>query len=329
MGFIRILNDDLVCLKVHRSDCCSGEYETELAKTIAGLYRPVFARVSVSLTKGITIERKQYVAWEIELKNGSVNYYLVCPQKLARLLKFKIHSVWEDATIEQVKMPAELDWLKSAGCELRYKRLDIFSLNTEYQTDTAAQIMKIARNLQAPDRAVVQVIFDPISQRDWKSRACQTYLRLLRGAMHAPVEIEKPLAAKTLYGSALAEMVKLVFKASGYQSIVKQETYGLTAESRLLLLRKVYDPAKPDSMAVRTFIRIAAESSDPVRAVRTVNSIVVAYKQLNGDNELEKRDKNSFRKRFIRDINLRRPPLVSFNGNIMSVKECTKLMDLN
>ncbi|MPL58480.1 hypothetical protein SDC9_04013 [bioreactor metagenome] len=326
MGFIRILKDDLVCYRIVQNGCPSSEYGSQLAEAIAGLYRPLAARLSFS-RRGIRFERKDYISWEIELKNGQVHCYLICPERLARFLALKIHHVWGNATIEQVRMPAVFDYDKAAGCELRYKRQDIFSLNTDDETGTVEMARKIAQGLTGQDRAVVQVIFEPINQIHWKGRACSTYSKFLRGRMTMPSHIEKGLLGRCFSGSLFAEMIRLVFKASGCQSI--SEHNEPTAESRLLLLRKAADPRKPEGLVVRTFIRIAVQSPDQAKVGRTINAIVVAYKQLNRDNELSRSDESSYKRKFIKDINLRRPPYFRMNGNMMSLKECTKLMDLN
>lgn len=329
MGYIRILKDHLVCLKVVPNGHCNDEYSLDLAKTIAELYRPLSDRVSVS-RQGIQVEKNDYVAWETELQNGHVNYYLICPERLAPAFKFKIHSVWPNAAIEKVILPAAFGRFEAAGCELRYRRQDIFSLKTDGELGTAEMTFKIAQGLSGPERAVIQVLFDPIDQATWENKAWQIYRAFLRGAMKLPFQLEKRMFGRCTIGEFISEMVQLVFKASGFQSIApKSVEYERTAESRLLMLRKASDPTKPESAAIRTFIRVAVESHDKARAVRTVNAIAIAYKQLNGDNELGRKDRSRFKNSFLKDINLRRPPVIKTNGNIMSVKECSKLMDLN
>lgn len=329
MGYIRILKDHLVCLKVVPNGHFNEEYSYDLAKAIAELYRPLSARISLS-RRGVQLKRNDYIAWETELKNGHVNYYLICPKHLALTFKIRIHSVWQNATVAQVNLPTAFGQLEAAGCELRYTRQDIFSLNIDSESGTAELAAKIAQGLSGPERAIIQVLFDPIDQDRWKNKAWQIYWAFLRGAMKMPSQIEKRLFGRCTFGEFITEMVQLVFKASGYQSLSpKGVEYERTPESRLLMLRKTTDPAKPASAAIRTFIRVAVESPDKTRAVRTVNAIAVAYKQLNGDNELERKDRSRFKNSFLKDINLRRPPVIKTNGNIMSVKECSKLMDLN
>ncbi|MGI6093325.1 MAG: hypothetical protein GX348_03850 [Veillonellaceae bacterium] len=327
MGYIRILKDHLVCLKIVPNGHSNDEYSLDLAKAIAELYQPLSARISFS-RRGIQFNMPDHITWETELKNGHVNYYLICPKRLVPNLKFKIHSVWPNATIEKVNLPTDFGHLEAAVCEMKYTRQDIFSLNTEGESGTAEMLFKIAQGISGHERALIQVQFDPIDQDKWHNKAGQINWAFLRGAMKMPSQIKKRLLGRCTIGEFLCEMIQLLFKASGFQSISTKDVE-YERSSRLLMLRKTTDPTKPESMAIRTFIRVAAESHDKARAVRIINAIAIAYKQLNGDNELERKDRICFRNSFLRDINRRRPPMIKVNGNIMSVKECSKLMDLN
>lgn len=329
MGFIKIISNELVCLKIIPNESAPNEENVALAKAIAGLYRPLADRISFS-KRGVRLERKDYVAWESVFRNGAVCSYLVCPKRLADILKFKIHNVWENATIERVNLPPPLNSAKAAVCELRYKRQDIFSLNTDPDTGITEMKRKVAHDLKGSERAVVQVLFEPINQDKWKRRACQTYWRFLRGAMTTPVQIEKsPFGIHRLRVVA-GELCQLIIRASGNApGGGSNQEYGRTPQSRLLLLRKMADPAKPEGTALRTFIRVVAEASDEAQAARVVQAITIAYKQLNCDNELERYETRQFKQNLIKDVNLRRPPLIRMNGNIMSLSECGKLMALS
>lgn len=329
MGLINIISDELVCLKITPNESAPNEEKAALAKAIAGLYRPLSDRISFS-KRGVRLERKDYVAWESIFRNGTVCSYLVCSKRLADQLKFKIHSVWEKATIERVSLPPALDPSKAVACELRYKRQDIFSLNTDHDTGIAEMRLRVAHGLKGNERAVVQILFEPINQDKWKRQAYQNYWRFLRGAMTEPVQIEKrPLVIYRLR-VALGEICQFIIRALGdAPGGGTNQEYGRTPLSRLLLLRKITDPDKPGGTVVRTFIRIVAEANDEAQAARMVHAIAVAYKQLNCDNELDHYEGNQFRQSLVKDVNLRRPPLIRMNGNIMSLKECGKLMELS
>lgn len=328
MGLIKQSSDELVCMRVTPNQSVPDEDELALAKAIAGLYKPLCKRISFSLS-GISLEKVPCIAWETRLQSGIINNYIVCPRRLAELLKFKIHSVWKKAVVEKVSMPADFNEGITAACELRFKRQDIFSLNTKDGTGFTEMRLKTAHGLKGSERAVVQVLFEPINQEQWKQRARQLYWRFLWGTMMMPEQLEKNIFARSWIGLKIKELVWAVAGNTCQNvSTGTSRENGRTVQSRLVLLRKMSDPDKPGGLALRAFIRIVAEAADESEAARVVHAIALAYRQLNLDNELVCREHTLWKNSLVKDVNLRRPPLLRVNGNIMSMSECRKLMEI-
>lgn len=326
MGVIQLERQERVCLQVIPDGPVCNECAYEIAEMAAGLYRSPMQRLYLS-RKGICFESKSIVTWEAIFTCDSVSYFITCPRRLAEIFKIRVETSLQNVLVKYVPFPLVLDELQAVGAELIYKRKDIFSLDIDESCQLMPDLAATMKVLSGKDRVVIQAIFDPVDTYKWQSIANESYFRFIRGAFSKAAQLDKQIAVDSLdrvlskIGNVVRNLLGRPKGISSYGNLQKTER-----AKRLLKVRKLSDPHKPSSKVIRVFLRVAAESRNQARAVGIVHSFTDTYKRLSADNELGSCYIKRFRNSFIKNINNRQLPLIKTNGNIMSVKECGKLM---
>lgn len=324
MGAIKPKKQERVCLHIIPDGPICNECAYQVAEFAADLYRPL-KRLNLS-REGIRFSNEDFVTWEVIFTCDSVSYYLTCPERLAEILKIRAETSWQNVRVNYVPLQPSLDEVHSAGVELVYKRKDIFSLNIEDSCQLGSDFNTAMRVLSGKDRVVIQVVFDSIDNVRWQQSAKQSYFGFIRGAVTKISQLDRQDVGGFIgLLSKVVNLLTIIFGRRKYshESSVQGKPNCIT---RLFQMRRAVDPSKPSSAVVRVFLRIAAQSRNEARAMGIARVFANAYKKLSADNEF--RTCEVKQKRFIKEINSRQLPVIKLNGNIMSIKECGKLMSL-
>lgn len=328
MGIIKLDRQERVCLQIIPDGPVCNECAYEIAQLVAGLYRSPIQRFLLS-RKGIGFERKNVITWEAVFTCTSVSYFLTCPRRLAEIFKIRAETSWKNVFVKYVPLPPALDNSKTAGIELVYRRKDIFSINIEENCQVGPELAAALKGLSGEDKVVIQALFEPINQDKWQRSAEEMYWQFIRGAMSKASQLDRQgVAVKIRKLSNNAARLVLGLLGRNKPIRMQENLNRIDWITRLLQLRKPVDPAKPASVVIRVFLRVAAESRKQARAAGLAHCFADAYKRLSADNELGKCEIKRFAKGFVKDVNLRQLPVIKVNGNIMSVKECGKLMTI-
>jgi len=312
-----------------------------LAKAFAEFYTKPVSRVS----RGTGADRLIYEAgdtftFEIHLSSERITFYLIVPGRLERHFKQKISSVWDKATVlpapslvAPVAPVGTTDNL--AACELIYKRHDLFSLNTDKDTNAPlVSLLSCVGDMQEGDAATVQILCEPISRLQWEYDAGKAYERFQKGRMPGRVRGGWEAAGRGI-GQAVQGGLQVVFDTlNDFISTdgKKPSSAPLYDVERHIMARKGLAEAtkqKPHREALRTWIRVVVQSNDQERARLTMRALAGAYKDISADNELTRKDiTRRDLPAFLLSVLEREAPFIKVGANIMSTAEVGKLCQL-
>lgn len=267
--------------------------------------------------------------FRIVLKHDSVLFFLLIPERLTDHFKQKVQAVWERATIVQVESNLQLNKSKCIGCELTYRRHDMFSLSTD--RDTLAPlpgILSIVTEIRPNELALVDILFTPTDRIQWEYNAGNAYEAFSKGKMPRRMGLNLGTALNVGMGginSAMTQIQQTIVEGMGGE--VDKSIRPIDPEREMLAIRGLTTSttSKQHSPTLKTNIRIIAESNDRKRAELFMRALAGAYKDISSDNELMRRDHRNTQT-LVKEVLENKAPMVG--GITCSTAEVGKLMQL-
>lgn len=297
-----------------------------IGKAMAEFYTRPIGRFSFN--KKVEYQEPDRFIFRIILTTENITFYLIVPERLVDYFKQKVQSVWEKATVKQVENLLELDLEKFRACMLVYRRHDMFSLNTNKDENAPLpSICSVITEMAPGDMALVDILFLPSDRVDWEYSTGKAYEKFQQGMM--PRRLDLSLGTLALLGfeglnSGMTALQHSIVTAIGGK--IKQTIKPINPEREMLALKGLTTATttKLHSPALKTFIRIAVQADNKQRAELVMRALAGAYKDITGDNELIKKNRNS--KRVAIEIMNHRSPKVG--GIYCSPGEVGKLIQL-
>lgn len=299
-----------------------------LTKAMAEFYAKPISRFSRDGLK-IIYKPADIFVFSITLITNEILFKLIVPERLKEHFKQKAQAIWEKATIKPIEKVFEMDPAKCKCCELVYRRHDIFALSTDRDENAPLPgILAATRDMKEGDVAVIDIIFYPVDRVAWEYDAGKAYERFQAGRMPRRMELTPAAALVSGFGLlnlAMTEVQKTMVTSMGGED--NKTILPLDPERESLAVRglSTATTSKVHSPVLKSCIRIASESPSHERAALTMRAIAGAYKDITGDNELVRRNRNP--KKVVKEILEHRFPLGG--GTIkVSTAEAGKLMQL-
>jgi hypothetical protein len=276
-------------------------------------------------------KQKRYMdsfTFETFLSKNEIAFYLTCPERLRKTFTTIVQSVWEKATVvDAPSVPYFYENLTSTA-ELRYKRHDIFAIDTDSRTNAPMpSLFAVTKEMANGEQALVQIVCEPYNPLQWAYDAQKTHDKFMKGIMPSRVSSLSPgKAIGNVFIKAFSFIDEALNDFFGADPAKKRDMVHRDPEA-ITIMRKGLSTAtknKPTSDVLRTWIRVVSQSPDENRRDVHVRRISGAFRDLDSDNQLVRKDVTIS----IADVNQRRPSTVKINGNLMATAEVAKLAQL-
>lgn len=306
-----------------------------LAKVIAGFYRSPSERRSFFKESFVSIKNPYRFNFRIVMKHNDISFYMIVPKEKAPEVLRKAEAIYDEGiTISEVPSLPKLDSTKTFCTELQYRKHDIFSLDTDKKNNyPLPSLLTAVRTLEEHDTAVFDVMLEPSNQLEWYKQSKDAHKLLEQG--YVP---NNSISNKVLR-SAHQMFDKLRFEILDLTRFTKEQKEKLAEMRReqstyleATRMRKEMSTAtkrKSGEDVLKSWLRIAVQSDDHSRAKDAAYTIANAWKDISGDNELEKHDvPRKWTPRYLDAIETQKAFSVRFKPNTMSVDEVGKLLQL-
>ncbi|TYP67383.1 hypothetical protein BCM02_1241, partial [Paenibacillus methanolicus] len=299
--FYRREPDDYVVYEISPTPSIRNNQAYVLAKVMASFYRSPKERRrwgNPAMGETLCTDRSPYRCnFRIVMRAGSVNFYLLLPRDKAGEVLRKAEAIY-DAGITIQEIPGglpRLDPSKVFCTELSYRRHDIFSLSTDKDNNYPLPSMLTAvRTLEGDDVAIFDALLEPYDRRAW-----------MKEAKEASELLDKGYVPDASLQHKFLRMIHQAFERARYELLeltrfTKEQKAALTEWRReqssyreAAQIREEMTPAskrKPGEDVLKGWLRIAVQSEDRGRAKDAAYTIANAWKDISGNNELERYD---------------------------------------
>lgn len=332
--------DDFVVYEISPTPSIRNNQASVLAKVMASFYRS-----SKELRKWgnpwsdetLCTERSPYRCnFRIVMKAGNINFYLILPRDKAGEVLRKAEAIYDSGiTIQEVAngLP-HLDPERVFCTELSYRKHDIFSLATDKDNNYPLPSMLTAvRTLEGDDVAIFDAMMEPYDRRLWMREAKEAHSLLEKGYVpDASLQYKALRLVHQAFEKAryeLLELTRFTKEQKAQLAEWKKEQSSYREAARLREEMTAASKRKPGEEVLKTWLRIAVQSNDPGRAKDTAYTIANAWKDISGNNELERNDvPKKWSERYLDAIETRKGFSIRFKPNKMSTDEVGKLLQL-
>lgn len=324
--YFKILKPTYVYLKITPDTSIRNYNSAIIAKTIQSLHKTLINRIHRDC-KTWTFECPAKVSFYIYIEKNNAEFYFIVPELYEDLMKEKISSVWDKATIEEVSEIA-LFSKEALKYQMNYTKEDALSLNLDKKcNEPLNSIFNVMDIMQEGDRVGVFYNFIPTSQRSWR----KDYDRTINNIRESqPVDREKfnlVYIAKFTFKYAiqlLSDFLTTVVNFLGGKGKEKITLAEVAITS--LMLDDIKKPSKAtvdkkEAAVLNTQILVMSESKDKNNMKNNAAAVMGSYNTIASDNELKyKRVKTEFKPTDFR--------IKKVDVNKMSTDECQNLIEI-
>lgn len=327
---IEVVNTEYVTLKVTPDSSVRNRRTADIARSISEQFRlPIDRLIRDGIrVKGYRIQER--VAFEMSFDSGRVNFYFHTPRNFAPLLIRRIQSVWDKATVEEVRdYQRKFDANKVVIFESIYRKHDMYSLHTNASDNLPlASLLESGRLLEDGERASVFTYFDPMHHQSWNYELSAAWTKLRGGSVPRKLTASKREVLKGVLTSLTALLTDLFSSIPG-NAYAKQPS---DPEATRFTIEHLSESTKSKSNqpGLKTFIWTIVQSDDSNRAELIGRTMSSAFNDLAGDNELEAHEVRSKNKVevIMRTYETKLAPNVPLRNNKMSIAEASKFIQL-
>ncbi|GAB4139869.1 MAG: hypothetical protein Fur0024_0570 [Patescibacteria group bacterium] len=334
------LDISIIRVKVPREMMNEEEKRLDL-KTMLGGVEPFFANVWSMYKKHNFFERFMgksvpVLSMEIVSQNEQIFFYFTISRKFKNFLERQIHSVWSDASIEEVLEDhkifdsegfvecAELMTEKNSLLPIKtYKNLDYDPLNS---ITTAISKMK------GTEAGVIQILIQPVSSDEWRDSAKSKIKAIQKGE-----DKKESFGAKAgkVIGKGLSEILSSFGESVSPEQAQKNEQKKLQKEQEEKQEKRELTPMdqerikaiaeKTTKLGFDTVIRIAIINDNKEVAKQRLENVLGIFTQFEHPefNKFKKRRSSS--PKLITDFVLRTFPILSKDLETRSILNTEEL----
>lgn len=331
-------NEEQVFYEITPTSSVRNNQAYLVAKVVASFYRKPSERRDWGLPwKGGLLKEQlpHRVSFRIVMKNDDVAFYLIMPREKAGEILRKAEAIYDSGiTIKEVESIPSLDPSKSFCTELKYRRHDMFSLATDRDNNyPLPSLLTAVRTMDGDDIAIFDAMLEPYDRMEWYKEAKDAHNILENGYVPRSGATSKLLRmVNDLFNKVRMEILEMTRFTKGQQDAMEQwkQKEGQTQEATYLLdSMEAPTRKKKEDDIVRTYLRIAVQSDDKRRAKDTAYTLANAWKDISGDNELERVDvPEKWNTKYLKSIEEQKGFYISFKPPKMSVYEAGKLLQL-
>ena len=280
-----------------------------------------------------TYYRKDVVSYEIYLEKEKIKFTIAVPTRYDSFIENKVNQSWKKTQIKK----ADEDYLQvfennnSLTCDMKLEKHYFMSLLTDNRTNGALDsILGVSRNLQEDDKLLFQLMLEPIDNW-WHYFAEEKYEDYRNGK---EVDNNKGFIAKVftwIYENIVVDLVDVIDTTISTIFDVPDDSRerdrfieNTRSPRRRMSAERDIDMKKTAFQGFNTTIRLFSYSKNEVRRNENLNSLIVALRTLDADNNLVPG-------KFKKPIKIRRSNgtiSVLYPKNILNFKEVQQIVTL-
>lgn len=328
--------DDFLVYEITPTPSVRNNQAYVLAAVMAGFYRKPSELREFFSGNLLKVKSPYRCNFRIMLKADIISFYLILPKEKAGEVLRKAEAIYDSGiTIKEVKggLP-KLDPKKVFCTELNYRKHDIFSLATDRDNNyPLPSLLTAVRSLEGEDIAIFDAMLEPHNRFEWYKEAKESHNQLEKG--HVPT---KNVSSKALvmvqksFEKLRAELLDLTAFTKDQQTRLKAWQKDQSTYREAYRIRQEMGQAtkrKADSEVLKVWLRIAVQSESKERAKDAAYTIANSWKDISGDNELERTDvPQKWAGKYLEAIETRKGLSIKFRPNLFSVEEAGKLLQL-
>jgi hypothetical protein len=333
--FFRKEKDDFIIYEVTPTPSIRNNQAYVLAKVMAGFYRK--PKELKSWLKGnlLTVKSPYRCNFRIIMKAGSVSFYLILPREKAGEVLRKAEAIYDSGiTIKEVEGLPKLDPEKVFCTELNYRKHDIFSLATDKDNNyPLPSLLTAVRTLEGDDIAVFDAMLEPYDRTAWYKEAKEAHTLLEKG--YVPDNSVGNKLLRTVHSGfeklryELLEVTRFTKEQQEKLKEWKKDQGSFREAARIRAEMTTATKRKQGDEMLKAWLRIAVQSDSPVRARDTAYTIANSFKDISGDNELDRTDiPVKWNARYVDAIEKRKPLSIRFKTNRVTADEAGKFIQL-
>ncbi|BFK81512.1 hypothetical protein I3900191A7_16570 [Clostridium baratii] len=272
-------------------------YTTQaLSKSISATYRSINKRIYKEKKK-LIIETEFSIKYVIDIEEGNANFYFIVPTFFLDICLEKIMSIWNKATVEVLERGIKPFSKNMQVYGLNYKYMDGLSLNVDRKmNEPLNSILRVMEIMKDDDRITVVYNFMPRTSIGFSEVYEDTINRFKEKR-----NIQKPnwsfdyivLKILDITISLIEGGISVLndFLGSSENDVKIKRDYYLEG-----LLEKKFDDLssetkkKKDMNVIDTQIAVVSDGRDYIRRNNNINAVAQAFRSIDGDNELIKKE---------------------------------------
>ena len=272
-------------------------YTTQaLSKSISSTYRSINKRIYKEKKK-LIIETEFSIKYVIDIEEGNANFYFIVPTFFLDICLEKIMSIWNKATVEVLEKGIKPFSKNMQVYGLNYKYMDGLSLNVDRKmNEPLNSILRVMEIMKDDDRITVVYNFMPRTSIGFSEVYEDTINRFKEKR-----NIQKPnwsfdyivLKILDITISLIEGGISVLndFLGSSEDDIKIKRDYYLEG-----LLEKKFEELSPDTKkkkemnVIDTQIAVVSDGRDYIRRYNNINAVAQAFRSIDGDNELIKKE---------------------------------------
>ena len=272
-------------------------YTTQaLSKSISSTYRSINKRIYKEKKK-LIIETEFSIKYVIDIEEGNANFYFIVPTFFLDICLEKIMSIWNKATVEVLEKGIKPFSKNMHVYGLNYKYMDGLSLNVDRKmNEPLNSILRVMEIMKDDDRITVVYNFMPRTSIGFSEVYEDTINRFKEKR-----NIQKPnwsfdyivLKILDITISLIEGGISVLndFLGSSEDDIKIKRDYYLEG-----LLEKKFEELSPDTKkkkemnVIDTQIAVVSDGTDYIRRNNNINAVAQAFRSIDGDNELIKKE---------------------------------------
>ncbi|MEG2289667.1 MAG: hypothetical protein RSC24_06835 [Clostridium sp.] len=272
-------------------------YTTQsLSKSISATYIGINRRIYKEKRK-LIVETEFSIKYVIDIEKGDANFYFIVPNFFLDVCLEKISEIWNKATVEVMEGAIKPFSDNTEMYGMNYKYLDGLSLNVDRKlNEPLNSILRVMEIMKGDDRVTVIYNFMPRTSMGFKDVYEDTIKRFKEKR-----NVQKPnwnfnyivLKILDITISAIEGTLSVLndFLGSGNDDVKIKRDYYLEG-----LLERKFDDLSPhtkkkkDMNVIDTQIAVVSDGNDYIRRNNNANVVSQAFRSIDGDNELVRKE---------------------------------------
>ncbi|BAK53015.1 hypothetical protein F373_gp203 [Bacillus phage SP-10] len=235
-----------------------------------------------------------YIWYEVVMKEGSINFYVICFKKNAEFVSMKLGQIFPGAPIEEVeleetKIPEE----NTVVADVKLKRHNYFSLRTDYseQVQPIEDILACSDDLRDDDVLKLSMRVQPFDQSYWSYKCEKWNKAMMKGSAPRRLRLSKQDLSNLVFElsditfNKLSNFFQTLHEVAFKKYRTKQDQHQVstqeTREIGELSRRTNYKSTAP---VFKSVIRVASHSKEFNRRNMNMKSLTNSFIDLKDSN---------------------------------------------